>query len=66
MHVTPAAISHQIHALEADLGVSLFRRRNRQVELSPSGSLLLPGLSEAFAGIPPRCGGCGRITRPAR
>ena len=29
--VTPAAISHQIHALEADLGVSLFHRRNRQV-----------------------------------
>src|SRR3954463_4689334 len=51
LHVTPAAISHQIHALEADLGVSLFRRRNRQVELSPSGRLLLPGLSEAFAGI---------------
>src|SRR4051794_9811925 len=51
LHVTPAAISHQIHALEADLGVSLFHRLNRQVELTPSGRLLLPGLSEAFAGI---------------
>jgi LysR family transcriptional regulator, glycine cleavage system transcriptional activator len=27
LSVTPAAISHQIAALEADLGVSLFRRR---------------------------------------
>src|SRR5919107_2379716 len=51
LHVTPAAISHQVHALEADLGVSLFHRFNRQVELTPSGRLLLPGLSEAFAGI---------------
>ena len=51
LHVTPAAISHQIHALEADLGVRLFHRMNRQIELTASGRLLLPGLSEAFAGI---------------
>ncbi|HTV90395.1 MAG TPA: LysR family transcriptional regulator, partial [Stellaceae bacterium] len=51
LHVTPAAISHQIHALEADLGVSLFHRHSRAVELTASARLLLPGLSEAFAGI---------------
>ena len=51
LHVTPAAISHQIHALEADLGIGLFHRRNRHVELTAAGRLLLPGLSEAFAGI---------------
>ena len=34
LHVTPAAISHQIHALEADLGVGLFHRLNRRVELT--------------------------------
>jgi len=49
--VTPAAISHQIHALEADLGVRLFERRNRAVEPTASARLLLPGLSDAFAGI---------------
>jgi LysR family transcriptional regulator, glycine cleavage system transcriptional activator len=49
--VTPAAISHQIHALEADLGVRLFNRLSRSVELTPSARLLLPGLSEAFGGI---------------
>ena len=49
--VTPAAISHQIHALEEDLGIRLFERRNRAVALTASGRLLLPGLSDAFAGI---------------
>jgi LysR family transcriptional regulator, glycine cleavage system transcriptional activator len=51
LRVTPAAISHQIAALEADLGVSLFRRRNRAVELTASARVLLPGLTEAFTGI---------------
>ena len=51
LSVTPAAVSHQIHALEADLGVKLFHRRSRAVELTGSARLLLPGLSEAFAGI---------------
>jgi LysR family transcriptional regulator, glycine cleavage system transcriptional activator len=51
LSVTPAAISHQIHALEQDLGVRLFQRRNRSVALTASARLLLPGLSEAFAGI---------------
>src|ERR1700716_802600 len=51
LSVTPAAISHQIHTLEQDLGVRLFDRRNRAVELTASARLLLPGLSDAFAGI---------------
>ena len=51
LNVTPAAISHQIHALEEDLGVQLFRRLNRAVELTASARVLLPGLSDAFAGI---------------
>ncbi|HEX3862357.1 MAG TPA: transcriptional regulator GcvA [Stellaceae bacterium] len=51
LHVTPAAISHQIHALEEDLGVKLFHRLNRSIDLTDSARLLLPGLSEAFGGI---------------
>ncbi len=51
LNVTPAAISHQIHALEQDLGVQLFHRLNRAVELTVSAKVLLPGLSDAFAGI---------------
>src|ERR1700686_3221553 len=51
LNVTPAAVSHQIHALEEDLGVRLFNRLNRAVELTASARVLLPGLSDAFAGI---------------
>jgi LysR family transcriptional regulator, glycine cleavage system transcriptional activator len=51
LNVTPAAVSHQVHALEEDLGVSLFNRRNRAVEPTASARVLLPGLSEAFTGI---------------
>jgi LysR family transcriptional regulator, glycine cleavage system transcriptional activator len=51
LNVTPAAVSHQIHALEEDLGIGLFERRNRAVELTASARVLLPGLTEAFAGI---------------
>jgi LysR family glycine cleavage system transcriptional activator len=51
LSVTPAAISHQVHALEEDLGVRLFHRLNRSIELTASARVLLPGLSDAFAGI---------------
>src|SRR5215469_13517848 len=51
LNVTPAAISHQIHALEEDLGVFLFHRMNRAIELTASGQVLLPGLTDAFTGI---------------
>jgi LysR family transcriptional regulator, glycine cleavage system transcriptional activator len=51
LKVSPAAISHQIHALEEDLGVKLFHRRNRSVSLTAAARVLLPGLSEAFAQI---------------
>jgi LysR family glycine cleavage system transcriptional activator len=48
LHVTPAAISHQIKALEAHLGVKLFRRLNRTVLLTDAGQACVSGLSEAF------------------
>ena len=52
LFVTPAAISHQIHALEQDLGVKLFHRLNRAIALTASAQeYCCPGLSEAFSGI---------------
>ncbi|MDZ7840947.1 MAG: transcriptional regulator GcvA [Gammaproteobacteria bacterium] len=48
LHVTPAAIGHQVKALEDYLGVALFVRGNRRVELSETGALLLPGISGGF------------------
>ncbi|MES2944582.1 MAG: LysR substrate-binding domain-containing protein, partial [Pseudomonadota bacterium] len=38
LHVTHSAISRQIKALEAHLGVELFERRTRQVHLTAAGS----------------------------
>jgi len=35
--VTPAAISHQVRTLEKELGVSLFKRLNRSIELTREG-----------------------------
>ena len=49
LNVTPAALSYQIKALEADLGQPVFRRLNRAVELTEAGRCLAPGASDAFA-----------------
>lgn len=46
--VTPAAVSHQVKSLEDFLGLSLFVRHHRSVDLTPVGQALLPGLSDAF------------------
>jgi LysR family transcriptional regulator of beta-lactamase len=46
--VTPAALSHQVKALEERLGVPLFRRRPRGLSLTDEGQALLPVLSESF------------------
>lgn len=51
LNVTPAAISHQVKALEADLGVQLFRRLNRAVRLTDAGQACLPGLRDGFERI---------------
>jgi LysR family glycine cleavage system transcriptional activator len=48
LHVTPAAVGHQVKALENDLGTVLFERLNRALQLTPAGQTLLPGLSEIF------------------
>ena len=48
LHVTPAAVGHQVKALENDLGTMLFDRLNRALQLTPAGQTLLPGLSEVF------------------
>ena len=48
LHVTPAAISHQIKLLEDQLGVPLFRRFPRAIELTEAGRNFLPKLSEGF------------------
>lgn len=48
LNVTPAAISHQIKALEEYLGVELFVRHHRRVSLTPAARASLPELHESF------------------
>jgi LysR family glycine cleavage system transcriptional activator len=48
LHVTPSAVSHQIHALEGFLGFPLFRRDGRRVALTAAGKAFLPPLQSAF------------------
>lgn len=48
VHVTPAAVSQQIKALEEQLGVPLFHRRVRALDLTEHGRTLLPGVRAAF------------------
>lgn len=48
LFVTPAAISQQIKQLENYLGVELFRRMTRAVQLTPEARTVLPLVTEGF------------------
>ncbi len=48
LHVTHAAVSHQIKALEDQLGQQLFHRRTRQVELTEAAVRFAARLGTAF------------------
>jgi LysR family glycine cleavage system transcriptional activator len=48
LFVTPSAISHQVKSLEEYLGVSLFRRARRQVQLTIAGQRYLESISHAL------------------
>jgi LysR family glycine cleavage system transcriptional activator len=48
LNVTPAAISHQIQQLEDFLGVRLFRRLHRGIEITEVAHIFIPKLQEGF------------------
>lgn len=48
LHVTPAAISHQIKLLENQLGFPLFRRLNKQLLLTEAGQQYAQALQDIF------------------
>jgi len=48
LHLTPSAISHQIKALEENLGVALFNRLSRGVNLTPAGKNYLFVVQDIF------------------
>jgi LysR family glycine cleavage system transcriptional activator len=51
LFVTQAAVSHQVRALEEQLGYPLFQRTTRRLHLTPAGQRLLAAASAAFDGL---------------
>lgn len=49
LHVTPSAVSQQVKLLEGYLGVPLFLRLPRALELTREGESMLPAVREGFA-----------------
>lgn len=48
LNMTQSAVSQQIKGLESHLGKTLFHRRPRALELTPTGTTYLPVVREAF------------------
>lgn len=48
LHVTPAAVSHQIRGLERYLGVTLFHRQGRRLALTEPGQVAAEQFREGF------------------
>jgi LysR family glycine cleavage system transcriptional activator len=63
LNVTAAAISHQVRALEADIGVSLFARTKRGLELNKAGREYLRDVAAGFELI---SNGTRRMMNPYR
>lgn len=64
LHVTPSALSHGVQALEDWLGVALFVRGNRRLDLTEAGAAYLPQvrqaldlLAQASSGLPGQAAG---------
>jgi LysR family glycine cleavage system transcriptional activator len=63
LNVTPAAISHQIRVLEAELGIVLFSRAKTGLILNKAGKAYLRDVAFGFDAIQE---GTRRLTNPAR
>jgi LysR family glycine cleavage system transcriptional activator/LysR family transcriptional regulator of beta-lactamase len=48
LHVTPGAVSQQVKQLESGLGVQLFQKSGREIELTPVGERLAQRVADAF------------------
>jgi DNA-binding transcriptional LysR family regulator len=48
LHVAQSAVSAQVRDLESELGVGLFERTSRQVQLTAAGKIFLTGIDQVF------------------
>jgi LysR family transcriptional regulator, glycine cleavage system transcriptional activator len=51
LHVTPGAVSHQVKLLESHVGVALFRRLTRALELTTEAHAMLPKVREGLEAL---------------
>jgi DNA-binding transcriptional LysR family regulator len=51
LFVVQSALSQQVRKLEDELGIPIFNRTTRSVELTPAGEALLPLLRQVIAGV---------------
>ena len=66
LHVTQSAISHQVRTLEAWLGFPLFRRCNREIQLTGEGTTYLPSVRAALNKLLSLAGKLGAWDEAAR
>jgi len=52
LSVTQGAVSRMVQALEAELGLALFRRIGRTLELTPAGAAYQPHISQPWRALP--------------
>jgi DNA-binding transcriptional LysR family regulator len=61
--IAQPALSQQIRKLEEEIGVSLFNREKRQIELTPAGQALLEDARKLLGGVEMAVRSCQRIGR---
>jgi LysR family glycine cleavage system transcriptional activator len=61
LHRTQSAVSHRVKALEAELGVALFTRLTRRLELTPAGRALALHMNQSLAEIARIIAGFGNL-----
>lgn len=64
--VTQAAVSHQIRALEAQIGKQLFLRTARGLQLSDDGERIAPAVQKAFSQLDTALSLLDEVTPPQR
>lgn len=61
--LTPAAVSYQIKEMEDQLGVVLFTRTSRSIQLTPAGAVLFEAAADALDRLQRAAGRARRMTR---